>query len=209
MPRTSHCWLGSENDMTARLSLCLMALLFWPLATIGEPAFRPEGKVVVTTNFYTVTGSNFVELRLAITQARPWKTSRNFDAYTDWTVEWRYRHSLRDGQVRVDTLDALVKASVTLPRWTPPADVSSDLVKRWKRYFSALSLHEEGHIKLARTAAAETRAEVMKLGSFDSRKELTDSVSRTANRVLDKYRRIDGDYDRQTMHGVTQGAVLR
>src|SRR5947208_619452 len=44
--------------------------------------------IVQTTNYYTVTGANFREIRQSISMARPWNDG--FDGDTRWTVEWKF-----------------------------------------------------------------------------------------------------------------------
>ncbi len=195
--------------MTSKTPRSLWAVLCTLLQLSIPLLLRAESGITVTTNYYTVTGSNSHEIRAALAQARPWKTNQNYDASTKWSVEWRYHHFARDGQFRLDAFTTQTKVVVILPRWLPPAQAPAELVQRWNQYLGKLWSHEAGHIKLARAATAEIQREVTALGSFASSQELADTVKRTASGVLDKYRRHEREYDQQTFHGAAQGAQFQ
>jgi len=195
--------------MNIRQSLGAVAVLAGMMGLGSERVWPAESTITVLTNFYSVTGSNLFELRTAMAQARPWKTNLHFDAFTRWSVRWQFQSVVQDGQFRVDAFATQTKAVVTLPRWLPPEGVPPEVVKPWAQFLKGLMTHEEGHVRLAREAAAAIRREVAALGSYASRQELTDAINNTANRVLDRYRRQERDYDLQTRHGVLQGARFR
>ena len=195
-----------EYFMVKRIFLSVM-LAGASSAALGAPPTRPiNGRVVVTTNYYTVTGSSPREIWAAMAQARPWKTNQNFNATTYWTARSQYSFQAGEDGFRLVRYDEETKVTVTLPRWVPPPDVPPEMVLRWTNFFNALALHENGHVTNACQATAELLREMGTLGSFPTRQELRGAAREAENRVLDKYHARDRTYDLETQHGALQGA---
>jgi predicted secreted Zn-dependent protease len=176
-----------------------------PTPAAGGAGPRLTSRLEVTTNYYTVTGSTAAELFRSKVQARPWKDSKPFDAYTDWNIRWTFRWRQRGEQFAIESLETKTTVVVTLPRWLPPAEASRELVERWQRYVQGLGRHELGHVTLARLATAELQQQLAALNPCPTAQELTETVGRTGTGVVAKYRQKDADYDRETGHGAKQG----
>jgi len=162
--------------------------------------------VTASTNYYDVKGSTREELIASRAQGRPRKDDRHFDGLTTWKVEWSYRYSSRNKQHFLDSVDVKTVIEVTLPRWTPPPGADADLVERWNKYVRALGIHELGHVSYARLATAEMKKRLSVLPSYATAQELRDAVERTGQQVLADFRARDAEYDRDTAHGMKQGA---
>jgi predicted secreted Zn-dependent protease len=176
-------------------------------AALGAPPAKPIFvRVVLTTNYYAVTGSSPHEIWHAMVEARPWKTNHNYSATTTWVARSQYRFDAGEDGFRLVKYDEETKVTVTLPRWTPPPDASPETVRRWTKFINALALHENGHVNIACQATGELMREMGALGTFASRQELREAARDTENRVLDKYRERERAYDLETQHGVLQGA---
>jgi predicted secreted Zn-dependent protease len=188
--------------------VCVVAALGFCSTQGAQPGKPIDGRVVVTTNYYSVTGSTPFEVWRAMAQARPWKTNQAYNAMTEWGTRTQYGVGAANDGFRLDWYDAQTKVTVILPLWTPPPDVSPEMVRRWTTFYRALALHENGHVTHARLATGELLREAGALGAFNSRQELVRAARQMSNRVLEKYRLMDQTYDRQTMHGITQGARL-
>ena len=77
--------------MIARIFLSVM-LAGSVSAALGAPPANPiMVRVVLTTNYYAVTGSSPHEIWHAMTRARPWKTNHNYSATTTWVARSQYR----------------------------------------------------------------------------------------------------------------------
>lgn len=160
-----------------------------------------SARVVVSTNFYTVTGSTLAELNASKVQSRPWRTNGIHDGLTAWNLEWNYRSGGEPGQVRLAAFTCVNKVVVTLPRWTPPAGADPSLVRGWDRFSNNLGLHEDGHVMLARHGTAELYRKVKALGSFGSTRELETELRRIADAAIASLRQREAEYDRRTHHG--------
>ena len=171
-------------------------------------AAEPESPVVVTTNYYVVRGASPGEIRTSMTEARPWKASFAFDARTAWEARCNYTYRESGGQYLLDSVEVKTKVTVTLPVWSVRMDAEQDLFERWWEYLKALSRHEQGHVQYARAATAAVQQRLSALPGFASRHELGVAVHRTVGEVIKEFRSQEAEYDRQTGHGMTQGAVF-
>lgn len=170
-----------------------------------------EIRVLISTNYYTVTGSTLPELWESMLQVRPWSTNLNFNARTDWGMEYRYtaRVTREDWKWSFRSISVQTKVTVSLPRWTPPPGADPALVDAWARFQKGVGLHELGHISVARAATAALYGELSAMPAQDSAEALQEAADSTVGRILEKYRKMDNEYDQNTHHGATQGAVLR
>jgi predicted secreted Zn-dependent protease len=171
--------------------LCLVAAL--GCARAGAQS------VTWTTNFYSVTGSNFREIRQSITESRPWKDS--YDGDTKWRIQWSYQLNQTSGGCTCNSLITRTTITTTMPRWTPPADVLPEVKEQWTRYFTNLLQHEVGHARIGMAAATEIRRQIAQLAPADDCETLKKSIDEKARRIVDAHHAQDGIYDEQTNHG--------
>ena len=154
--------------------------------------------------YYDVEGRDAGSL-LASANAR---SGGGFHGAGSWYLSYQFRARSVPGGCGVGDLTTKLDLKVRLPRWSPPPDAAPGLVAGWQRYLSALSVHEAGHLQTGRdfetafkrAAAGVTAADCGSVGAalrarFDS--------------LLEQARQRDRDYDAQTNHGATQGAVFR
>jgi predicted secreted Zn-dependent protease len=196
---------------TPVLRAVLLSVLF--LARPGGAAERPSPRiaanVTVTTNYYVVTGGTAAELRASKAQARPWKDKLAFDGGTEWNIRWTFNCSRQGDQFELDSVDIKTRVVVNLPQWTPPPEASRDLIDRWQRFLTSLSTHERGHVTLARLATAELQKQIAAVKPSPSAKELASAADLTGRKVVESYREKEREYDKETNHGISQGAVFR
>jgi predicted secreted Zn-dependent protease len=180
-----------------------------PESALAQPSFGTKSSVSVTTNFFTVTGTNRADLMASKLEARPWKTKMPYDATTEWRIHWNCKYSPRGGQYRLDALEIQTVVAVTLPRWIPPVDADSRLIRRWNQYVNDLGTHEQGHVALARQATAEFQRQAAVVPGYSSGAELTGALDRISKQVVELYRQKERDYDLETEHGFLQRANLQ
>jgi predicted secreted Zn-dependent protease len=181
---------------SARSLLWLRAFLL--LFAVGVSA-HAQNSVSISTNFYAASGSNFREIRRSIEQARPWKD--NFDGDTRWEINWKYTTTQGPGGCTPSGFSTTTKIVVTLPRWTPPPDVLSEVKTQWTRYFTNLAQHEAGHARLGLAAAAEVQKQIAGVGTQADCAQLRQLINDRANAVVADYRRREVEYDKRTDHG--------
>jgi predicted secreted Zn-dependent protease len=147
---------------------------------------------------YFVTGDNANQIRQNIDQER----GMDYDAETDWYVSWQFDDCAGNGLVV--TVDVTYK----FPEWEPSTSASAELVATWETYTDALFCHEYGHAKHALDCANDV---FTALAAIDAGGECgaQQAESEAAfSRILDEYNQLDVQYDADTNHGATMGAVF-
>jgi predicted secreted Zn-dependent protease len=71
-----------------------------------------------------------------------------------------------------------------------------------------LQEHENGHKNFGINAAREIERRLTSLGSMRSCNALGNTANSIADQIVDKYSRMETEYDRRTDHGRTQGGVF-
>lgn len=92
-----------------------------------------------------------------------------------------------------------------LPRWQTPASAPADQRVRWERYIAALRDHEHSHLDHGRGAQHDFRtvAQGVTAATCTAAEK---QVREHFDRIVERYRQEDLEYDRRTSHGRTQGA---
>jgi predicted secreted Zn-dependent protease len=183
------------------LSPVLLGLFGW-LAFASASALA-QNSVIWTTNFYSVTGASFREIRRSIEQARPFKDG--FDADTRWTVRWRFNTAQTQSGCSCTSFSTTATIVTTMPRWTPPTDVAPEVKEQWTRFFVALAQHEAGHARFGLAAATEIQKQISQVGTQPDCDRLKAAINERSEKVVDDYRRREKEYDRETDHGRQPG----
>jgi predicted secreted Zn-dependent protease len=118
-------------------------------------SIHAQNSVTWTTNFYAVTGANWREIRESIARARPWTDS--FDGDTRWNITWRFTTAQSPAGCSCSSFSTAIRITTTLPRWTPPPDVTPSVKEEWTRSFTNLAIHEAGHAPIGLAAAVATQ----------------------------------------------------
>jgi predicted secreted Zn-dependent protease len=169
-------------------------LLLLPLSAFAQLS------TVWTTNYYTVTGANFREIRQSLASSRPWKDG--FDGDTRWTVSWNFNLTSTPATCSCSSFSTTLKITTTLPRWTPPTNAVPEVKEQWARYFTALAQHEAGHARVGSAGAAEVHKAIAQVPAQADCETLRKLINERAERILDDYRAREKEYDRRTDHGM-------
>ena len=181
-----------------RLRAAALALALFPLAAAAQNSLVWTTNHW-TTNYYSVTGANFREIRQSIAASRPWPDG--FDGDTRWTVEWKFKLAESAGGCACSSSGTATKIVTTLPRWKSPPDAPAAVREQWTRYITALTQHEVGHARIALAAATEVAKSIKAAGVQPDCDALEKDLNQRANRVVEDYRRREKEYDRRTEHG--------
>ena len=190
------------------LVLCLMACrLFQPFSLVEPTATLVLHDALqinidnATMVFYEISGSTADELREQMNQKGPVDSASRlrYDARTNWYVSWTWPGY---GESQCDLSQASVSydIKVTAPHWEPAPDADPDLVDRWNNYMNSLAVHEQGHVDNIVNNYLQVRDAI--------RDATCATAEQAAQEVLDQFRQFDTDYDLETVHGKTQGAVF-
>lgn len=191
--------LAARVRFSVRQPIGALALCFLAEASAQD-------SLIITTNYFKVSGASERELRRSINQSRPWKDKPEGDAHTAWKIEWTFSMTSSQTACRVHSFATKTAITMTLPKWTSNPSAPQALARRWESYLAALKVHEEGHKQIALAAAAEIQKRVKALKPAPECDALSASVNNTARDVIAEYRQKEIEYDRKTDHGATQGA---
>lgn len=197
--------MGKVRQVLLMLSFSLIvAFAFsWTGLTWGtSPSIRS------LADNYPISGTTAAALRQQMNQFGPLgQNGKRFDAYTKWHVAWQYRYDMVDGKCRLTSLTVNTTITYTMPAWQNSQQASRSLQQHWRRYYQALQLHEEGHANHGRAATQAIWQQLRQLAR-PTCNAMSQIVNQTAQGIINNYAQKDIDYDRQTDHGRTQGAVF-
>ena len=182
------------------LRLVCVAGLLWLATGSGL------GAVLLTTNYYHVSGQTAHELRQALNERQLPGTAFSTDGVTRWQLKWSYYMQSTGNGFRLRRFDTRTEATMTLPKWTNSMNAPAPLVKRWNEYLQALQTHEGGHVKVALDATAELRKRVKEIKEMSTAQDLEQAINDLGMAVIDEFHQKEIQYDRTTKHGFTQGA---
>lgn len=160
---------------------------------------------------YPVTGSTVDQLSASLEKGALKDAHDPFDSHyalTSWflSATWEEKPS----QAGCEVAHAMITMTITmtLPALSNPSNLPPDVAKRWDNFVSNTITHEMGHVKLGIDGATEYRRA---LGNFLPAMSCDLLKLQLNNLFKNEYAQIDNanvDYDKQTNHGATQGAVF-
>jgi predicted secreted Zn-dependent protease len=191
--------------MRHRLHLCVVL----GSVLLTAPALA-EVQTSNQVEHYEIRGTSAAQLRAEMSARGPTGPSggRRFDGYTRWNVSWRYTFKSGGGQCTIDRVTTEVKVTTTLPRWADEARADNPLRDQWRRYLAALTQHEDGHAQNGLGAARDIDAGIARLPAEPNCGAMGERANAAGQAVLRQYNQRDLDYDRETGHGRSQGAVF-
>jgi len=197
-----------RSDVNANLNstrirkLTQFAILVWA-SLVGVSA---QDAVQIRTNYFAVRGDTARELRRSINLSRPRSEFIPRDALTTWRIEWKSSVERSNGGCRLSAFTTCTTIVISLPSWAAATNASPDLVKAWKEYFAALVKHEWGHVELALPVAGEIRQSAKEVAPRSDCDEYRRVITEQSRVILRELEQKQKNYDRNTRHGVTQGA---
>ena len=157
--------------------------------------------------YYDIHGSTIAELRADMRKLGPKIEGASFVGETRSPMRWTWRtESTRSGSCSIRDVMVTINAQITLPRWTPPANADSSVVKEWNRFLTALEVHEAGHKDISAKAG---KAIIDRLRNISSPCALLGNrANDIARDIVTKQMQEQQAYDATTRHGLTQGTAF-
>ncbi len=186
----------ARTESTSVVLAVLVLLVAVPIAS----AVKTEQ---VRTASYRVFGSTERAIRASLDARRPGE----YDARTQWFVNWSYDTAMRNGTCVVSSRTVRTRINFTYPAWTAPASATRALRTKWATYLSRLRVHEAGHAANGRLTAARIDA-VLRTGTAADCATLDRDIRAKVAAHLKTGNAADVAYDKRTKHGETQGAVF-
>jgi len=163
--------------------------------TIGSLTFQHAN-----FQFYEIQGSTADELQAGMAQSGPTSSGgAEFAANTSWQFHWSWNQTTAGGVCHPTNVHVTYSVTIAFPHWTPPANAAPGLVDRWTTFSEALATHEDGHaVRVIQNAG--------KVGDAIAGASCANAQA-AAQSALDSIQQISDQYDSDTNHGATQGAV--
>ena len=131
---------------------------------------------------------------------------RIFHAYTTWNVKWDFRwFEQPNGRCKITKVSSNLTGNIQLPRLFGASSLQKG---QFNQYLSALRIHELGHYKLGKEAAADIDREILALPEKPNCRILAKTANDLANQVISEYKEKGIQYDALTDYGRSQGAWL-
>ncbi len=189
--------------ITAIVILCASPLF---AGTRSAPSCELTAKERYT--YYEINGKDLNGLRREMNLRGTVGTDgRVYSALTSWDINFAYDIAHDSGGYRVKTANTTVDIEYRLPRiGAACADPELNLV--WARYLERLQQHEFGHKNLALQAASEINELLASLPAFPTADALAAEITRITDDKFKVLKEKQVEYDDETRHGETQGAIL-
>jgi len=160
--------------------------------------------------YYDIFGATSSELRNEMDRVGPVDgRGRRGTATTWWHVGWVYRVKTTGTEsCELSSFGVGLDVVTTLPRWRPDSRASKELRKQWDEFAARVKLHEDGHKQIGEAAAAAIERHVREVNERQSCEGFKAAIDKVAKETLAEYRRKDVQYDQETQHGLTQGAIF-
>jgi len=173
-----------------------------------RPEVSCELKVRERYEFYDVEGKTLDELRKQMKKnGTKWTDGNVYSALTTWDIKYRYDIFNDNGRYSIKSVNTKVNIIYRLPRMTV-AGTDPELTTLWNNYLARLQDHECGHKDIAVKAASEINEIFVSLAGFTSEDELEEQISLRTEEKFRQLKVLQIEYDDETRHGETQGAIL-
>jgi len=140
----------------------------------------------------------------SINHARPARLAAPLAGLTEWHIQWRFSIIPSSTGCRCAAFSTRATITNTLPFWRAPTNATYGMKQEWRHYFGNLAAHEAGHSQIALAALAEMHKQVTDLKEEPNGAVLTQKVNDLLENVMDRYRKMDLEYDARTEHGAKQ-----
>lgn len=159
--------------------------------------------------FYDIDGTSAAELRSMMKRKGVrWGDGNVYAALTTWDIHPQYSIKTNNGKYSIQYVNTDLAVVYHFPRWAGVTTAPEQVGALWKSYMDHLKEHESGHKDLAVKVAAEINEKLASFSSFNSRSELGEEVKQLIKTDIKRLNELQNQYDRETRHGETQGAVL-
>ena len=179
------------------------------LVVLSSAPVKSEPRVQVEYKFYDIYPIDRKDLEEQIFQTTPIRyNGKKFAGLTQWRVSWKFNYQKINKGCRIDRVSSNLAVTYTMPRISQQYKINAKVRNSFDAYYATLLKHEEGHKDRALEAAKEIEQKLLSIGTFNSCKRLGEFANQKAYKIIEKYKDINREYDRQTNHGRTQGAAI-
>ncbi|WP_013334539.1 DUF922 domain-containing Zn-dependent protease [Gloeothece verrucosa] len=166
--------------------------------------------VTVKVNYYPIYGKGVQEIRESLRTRGivSEKEGKRYAAFTHWYVQWNYNYQEEQQQCKITQVVIKTTVTITLPAWQMPSNTPNSLRIKWNQFSQALRQHEENHQRHGVLAGQSILKTLKNLPPSSTCRQLEANANQTAHNIIKKYNQADINYDQQTQHGKTEGAIF-
>lgn len=154
---------------------------------------------------YEVFGRTDSEVRNQLNQCTP---VTPYWGQANYWIRYAYAYQTSDGSCSIDAVKVVIHTTAITPSWTAEPGTDADVPDRWAHFIAALTIHEQGHIDLGTQGAQKLLTDLQRIPSATTCAALDQQANGVAQADLAAASQAQADYDAQTQHGATQGAVF-
>ena len=187
-----------------KIILACSSLLLSTLA-IATPTIQEE------TLYYKISGNTADQLREQMNTLGPIDHTTHADAQTTWHITWKFYWQHDTASQNLCHLTGVsVNASITklYPKWINENSAAPALQNKWNTYLTNLATHESGHAENGKRTAIEIEKALLDTPLQSNCRLLVNTLNAAAYSVIAQHNKWDIQYDADTQHGRTQGAVF-
>ncbi len=181
------------------LSLVLLASSFTATA---------ETKESVEYKYYSISPRSVYEIKPELMRRSPIRDRRgSFNGHTDWYIDWSYQTAPGPEGCRVFDVKTRVHVIHTLPALSEYV-TDKRTIEVFTTFSDALTKHEKNHGNNGLLAAREIDRAFTTMPPQPDCRYLARMLEQAGNAIVQKYIQADNEYDRSTLNGQTEGAVI-
>lgn len=131
----------------------------------------------------------------------------SFNGHTDWYVDWNYRSTSTPSGCQLSNVQTKVHVVHILPALTENV-TDKQTIEVFNKFNAALTQHEKNHGNHGILAAREIDQSYAQIPPQQNCRYLSRYIDEMGHSIVQKYIRMDDDYDRTTNNGATEGATI-
>ncbi len=184
---------------------------YQPASGLATSSSAPgQRQVIDTPQYYTVYGYTANDIRVQLNKCTPLGggTSVHYDGETTWYLNYAYDYQPDIyGQCYLTNVAVGLHVAFVYPSWQATQYTAAGVSSNWQNFLSKLDTHEQGHKSIAVQYANELYSGLQSFphGSCNTTPQSATSYD---NNKIANLNQSEADYDTQTNHGISQGAVF-
>lgn len=177
----------------------------------SEPARHRVHRPLIneTVEFYEISGDCEADLRTSLRKnGCVCNDGKKYHSLTSWNFKWDYDYHRTKQSCAAVSFQPIININIRYPKWSKNGNPPAELREKWDAFMDNLVKHEEVHRDMAVEAASEVTVAVMKLPLQATCADLDREIKKIARIRMKQLDEDAKDYDAETKHGLTQGAVF-
>lgn len=204
---TSTSQANTRARVTPPSNLYLVLVPTPTAARVVYPVDFSDTFVLVT---YAVNGSTLSAISQSLeanARADPHEPGSKFYAETNWQISYSTSRKSTARGCELDKGSVTIAVTMTLPALVTP-NVPRDVADRWSNFIKRGIIHESGHVKLAQDGARSFQRDLGNVSPSPTCDALDTRIKDLFITDFKSIEKLNVQYDADTQHGVTQGAVF-